>query len=352
MTNIVNSQKRLLWLDNLKAINIFFVVFVHAGGVKSFITPLILSFFMPLFFFISGLFAKDSIKEQSFKYFLKQRISRLWIPYFYFSIISYINWLILYYFLDKWKDIPPLQPLLGIFYGVSFWLPPSNIALWFLPCLIITEILFFLLIRLPSRKSFIAALFLLSVVGYVVLYFITKTPYRLPWNADLALIAIVFYGIGYLSKSYIFNDTFIKWHRWLVVIASLMGYITFTFINSPVSFFAGALGNYFYFFLAALSGILFWTHIARMIKTYPLITAIGQNTLVIFALHLLFFQFLTPFFTFVLKIPKSFITESDIGIIIYTIVAMIMLLKISQLINKYTPWLLGKKVILAPIKEP
>ncbi|WP_157871799.1 acyltransferase family protein [Gloeothece verrucosa] len=332
----------MLWLDNLRAIGIFFVVLVHTGRFSSFISLYIFSFFMPLFFFISGLVAKDSIKELSFKDFFNLRLRRLLIPYIFFSLVSYIVWFFLFRHFGKGEDISPLKPLIGILYGVAIgdWLIP-NIAMWFFTCLMMTEIYFFLLIRLPSRKILIAVLFVLSVVGYGLLYSISSTPYRLPWNADLALVAVVFYGVGHLLKPYIFSDVFMKSHRWPVMIISLICYLTFSTLNSKVVFIGGVLGNYLYFFMAAFSGIIFWLYIARLIKPYSLLTAMGQNTLVIFSLHLLVFPFLTAALVYGLKISETAL-KTDFVALIYSIIAIILLIKVSQIMQKYTPWLLGK----------
>lgn len=350
-------KSRIIWLDNLKAIGIFFVLIVHTGRFNTSLNPLILSFFMPLFFFISGLFVKDKLREQSLISFIKKKAINRLIPYLVFNIISYIFW---FYLLRQFKNpsfatLSPLQPFLGIFYGVGGygWLQ-HNISLWFLTCLFSTEILFFILIKIKSKKVLIFNLLICSTIGYFFFwltshysYQIPLNPdpiqYRLPWGFDLAFTAVVFYGIGYLSQNYILTDNLIKCYRWPIISISLFCYLVFTYLNNnKVNFIIGKYGNYFYFYLAALGGILFWVHIARIIPPNFIFRAVGKHTLVIFSLHLLVFPLITGFIVYALKIPKSALEDSFLVAIIYTVIAITLLIRVSIAMEKHTPLLLGK----------
>jgi fucose 4-O-acetylase-like acetyltransferase len=296
---------------------------------------------MPLFFFISGLVTKDSIGKKPFLKYLKDRAFRLLIPYMNFSIISYLAWLFLLQNFKK-QQFHPLKSLIAILYssGSDYWLS-FNIAIWFLTCLFVTQIIFFFLSRIDSKKIFVTALFLFSIIGYMVT-FINSPDNRLPWSIQVAPTATVFYGIGYLSKPYFLTDAFTKWHRWSIMLASLSCYLLFTTINIKVDFYVGVYGNYAYFYLAALSGILFWAHVAQLVKPNRLFTAIGQNTLVIFSLHLLVIPLLTGFLTYALKIPESYLEKGIVPAFGYMILSILLLLPVSELMNKYTPMLVGR----------
>jgi acyltransferase len=136
-------SNRLPWIDTLRALGILFVVLVHTGRLHdSFVLVYIKSFFIPLFFFISGLLVKESFFRKSFSDFLKKTSQRLLIPYFVFSVISYLSWLVI---LRRFKhqSFDVLHFFLGIFYssGSGNWLS-FNIALWFYTCLFSVQIIF------------------------------------------------------------------------------------------------------------------------------------------------------------------------------------------------------------------
>ncbi len=336
---------------------------------------------MPLFFLISGLFVKEAVRHQTFIDFVKSRAPRLLIPYLTFGIISYIFW---FSWIGRIKgDILPTNPLLyfliNTIYGVGGygWLN-YNLTLWFFPCLLVVELFlclfrnkfslsnptdncgdsrinskrlnlflhdsFFFLIRLPSRQILIAILFLLSVSGYFFFYFFNIENFRLPFGIDIALTAVVFYGLGYLVRPYLLDDSFRAWYRPPFVALGMLAYIIFSNLNERSAFVIGNFGkNYCYFYLAALSGILFWAQLSRLVKPNRLFEEIGKNTLVIFPLHLLLFPFFTGILVYLFKIPKETIDRWSILGIFYAVMAILMLVPVAWTLNHYTSFLLGKK---------
>lgn len=340
-----SSSSRISWIDNLRAFGMLSIVLVHTGRLDSALDLYVASFCMPLFFFISGIFVKESIRQQTFIDYLKNRVQRLLIPYLFFSIFSYFLW---FFVIGKIKrDVLPANPLLHFFsniiYGIGGgeWLD-FNITLWFFPCLFVTELLFFFLIRLPSRKTLGLALFSLSIIGYFLFKVVGSDNFRLPFGADIALTAVVFYGLGYLVKPYILNESFKVWYQWPILLLGTLAYIVFSNLNEESAFIIGNFGkNYFYFYLAALSGILFWAQISRLTKPNKLFTEIGKNTLVIFPLHLLLFPFFTGVLVFVFKVPKSSLDHSNIVALAYTILSVLILIPIAWGLNRYVPFLLG-----------
>lgn len=336
-------RDRILWIDSLRAIGIFFVVLIHTGRIHN---PLILnyikSFFIPLFFFISGIVANKQSYQTSLKEFIKNISQRLLIPYLFFSLTSYFIWL---FILRYFKDIPfkPLRYLIGIIYssGSGNWLS-FNISLWFFTCLFIVQIITFFLFKISDRRKLYLALFSLSIIGYLSTNFLTSPNYRLPWSFEIAPTATVFFGIGYCLRFYILNNLLKEKNRLYVIFISLFCSLVFSYLNTTVEFYVGIYGNYFYFYIAALSGILFWINIAYLLKPNRLFTAVGQNTLTIFSMHLNIIPFLTGFLVYGLGIEKRIL---DSGIFIafgYAICSIMILLPISKLMYKQTPLLLGK----------
>lgn len=199
---------RIQWLDNLRAIGIFFVVLGHTPAISGPFEKIIFSFHMPLFFWLSGLMCKDNVRHKPLGEFLRNKTYKLLVPYLFFSILSYISWFVLFrHFGSQAKlNLSPITPLIGIFYGNGIHnFLAHNTVLWFFLCLFITEIFFFFIIKLKSKASILVALILLSGVGYIDVWLNPPLPgrFRLPWNIDIALTAVVFYGAGYLLSPYL-----------------------------------------------------------------------------------------------------------------------------------------------------
>jgi fucose 4-O-acetylase-like acetyltransferase len=196
---------------------------------------------------------------------------------------------------------------------------------------------------LPSRKSLGIAIFGLSIIGYFLFQVIDIQKFRLPFGVDIALTAVVFYAIGYLVQPYLLNDSFKVWYKWQLVVLGMLCYILFSNLNQASAFVIGNFGkNYFYFYAAALSGIVFWAQMARLIKPNKLLSEIGKNTLVIFPLHLLVFPFLTGALVYVFKVPKTSLEHSNIVALGYTIAAILILVPVAWGLNRYMPFFLGR----------
>jgi len=338
-------KQRIEWLDNLRAIAIFFVVLGHTVGLPAHVEKLIFSFHMPIFFWISGVFAKESIRDESFGGFIARRWRKRLIPYFSFSVISYVAWFFLFRHFGSQAEmnISPIRPLIGFFYGngINNWLV-TNTVLWFFLCLFVTEILFYFVIKLPSRLWMVAALAVFSVVGYLDVHYNPPAGFRLPWDIDIALTTVVFFGAGYLSKGYVLGDHKPTLGRWLIMAISFGIYVLFTFLNRKVALVAGVYGNYVYFYLAAMGGIYFWMELAFILPKFRLFSRIGRNTLSIFSLHLLVFPFITAVLVYGFKMPPQMKFESPALSLAYAVVSILVLLPVSDLINRYAPFILGE----------
>ncbi|WP_072621279.1 acyltransferase family protein [Spirulina major] len=351
------ANNRILWIDNIRALGILQVLFVHTGRFRADWFVYVFSFFMPLFFFLSGLFVKDSLREKPFGPFLTDKFIRRLVPYFVFNGVSYLFWLLLIRPMDAGlpDTPPPIQPLVGIFYGVGGygWLQ-HNISLWFLICLLVTEIAFYGLIRLPSKRHLIAVLGICAGVGYGI-FFLTKDltyqlswipyplQYRLPWCLDLMLTAVVFYGAGYLCRNYVLSDRFTQWHRGWVVGGAIAAYIIGTEMNSTVNFILGNYGNFAYFYLGAFGGIFVWLHLSRCIPPNPVLKIIGQSSLTIYLLHLLIFPLITGVLILGLNIPNEALKGVWWAATLYTGITTAVLIPLHYLLVRYTPWLVGQR---------
>jgi acyltransferase len=336
-------SRRITWIDTLKGIGVTLVILGHTVGVPQSVLQLIFACHIPLFFWMSGLVGTGKVTAMPTWPYLLDRMQRRLIPYLGFALISYLAWALFLRFVGtrQTEQLALYIPLVGILYGSSVkgYLAP-NVVLWFFPCLFVTEILFYFLVKIRSAKLLVIALLICSGLGY---YYTANFSFRFPWGADIALTAVVFYGVGYLSRQYLRGRT-VSWAIFGGALCfSLVMYVTFAFYNTPVAMIIGNYGdNYAAFYLAAFTGIGFWAMGANLLSSFRVLRIVGQHTLVLFSLHLLVFPFITAFFLYVWRLPADFREQSVIYAIIYTIISIIVLIPASLFLEKYFPWLVGK----------
>ena len=146
-------MKRNDTLDNLKGIGILLVVFGHTLS-KNILVNIIYYFHMPLFFFLSGMALYYSLnKNSNFKNFFTKKIRSIIIPYIIFSIISITYWILIERKIRGQLNISIMQNFLNIFIArANPTLYSYNIAMWFLPCLFTSEIIFFIVTKLKNKS--------------------------------------------------------------------------------------------------------------------------------------------------------------------------------------------------------
>ncbi|WP_261379745.1 acyltransferase family protein [Bacillus licheniformis] len=84
-------QKRIEWIDVSKGVGIILVVLGHTP-TPDWLKTFIFAFHMPLFFFLSGLVYHDG--NMTFTSFLLKKIKTLLLPYFIFSVLAYLFWVL------------------------------------------------------------------------------------------------------------------------------------------------------------------------------------------------------------------------------------------------------------------
>lgn len=329
------NKHRVTWIDISKGIGIILVVLGH-NTIPEKMESWIFSFHMPLFFFLSG-YLFNKFKYTSLQSLLIKQSKSLLIPYFVFSIFSFLFWYFIKNNVGQSSDINPIDPLIGIFYsiGVNPWLT-FNPPLWFLTCLFVVEVLFYIFTKNRKTKWIISLLIIFSILGYLnSLYNL----YRLPWSIDIALTALVFFGVGNLFKQQNFKIKF-KYITNIIIIISAVS-INFLFTKVKIDMNYNFYGEYFNFYIAAFSGILATLIFAQTIPSFKLLIYLGQNSLTIFALHWI----AKPFVIKLLSIGNLYQESSFFANVLLTILQIIVLIPVCYFLNKYFPFLLGKQRI-------
>lgn len=191
------SSQRDISIDIAKGICIFLMVMGHAA-VPGFIFKWIYSFHMPFFFLVSGMFF-NPVKYSQWYCFLKSRVKGLVIPYFFLSVFATI-----------------LFALIGQINFKAMFVGWGGVALWFIPVLFVSEILFYAIRKAVARfkHSRIYAL-VCAVVVLIAGYYCSIRQIRFPLQLQVAGMGCFFYAVGYLFSGW-FKTISLK--AWLVCV--------------------------------------------------------------------------------------------------------------------------------------
>lgn len=371
---------RLHWIDTLKGIGIILVVLAH-HSLPVALDTYIFAFHMPLFFFISGyLFNLEKYGSSASK-FARGRFNSLIIPYFCFALLT-----CLFYFLLDTGFQPGVtnieffenNALYGI-YSILYALGPMvsyNPPLWFLTCLFVTELLFYGFAKKYywEPKKLIFLLGISGVVGYLYSVYI---PFRVPWNADVALAAVVFYGAGNLFRKFteskgklgeidgsensspaiqanLAHENSGPGKRLLQnekLLAAIFIFINLFYLayllefptSEKVNMNVLKYGGFFSFYILAFSGIFTFVYLSRKIRTSKILEFYGRNSLIVLALHFPLKDVFSKLTVIVLGIDlEAFYYNAGFALSL-TILNLLCLVPVVFIINNYLPFLIGKK---------
>lgn len=340
-------KSRIAWIDVAKGIGMILVMFAHVSLPVE-LEKYIYSFHVPLFFFLSG-YCLSVKKYNNFIGFLSAKCKSLLIPYMIFSIFNYTFYLLFNQYANNVAD-NPIIPLLGIFIGIrgAGW-GIATAALWFIQALFICEIIMYFLIGFTKGniRNFSIAIFIFSIIGYIYNTFIGI---RLIWSIDVALVAIAFIGFGYIAKN---SNMIDKIDNYLYLIILMIINITIGLMNTKINMYWGRYGNHFMFYIAAISGLLTVIIISKKIDCSKILEFVGQNTFIYLGIHqYVIFSVLNR------VISKVFSNSNDLTLIFiaffYVIFTLIVLYPVIKFLNRYCPFIIGKKrnnsIILQEIK--
>ena len=193
--------ERLVWLDCLRAILIILMVFGHAGS--NYVTFIYLAH-IPGFFVVSGY--TSHLKNERYDYhYIKKRITSILIPAILINVVYILSvWLVKRDFggdVAYSVECAPLKLQLENFF-IRLYTADLGGATWFLFVLFEAEILFTLFQYLSVKCKCHWLLYGFCVLCGAVGYKLTAGKIYLPYLADLALIAVFYYGIGYFIAEY------------------------------------------------------------------------------------------------------------------------------------------------------
>ena len=291
---------RVQWIDGCKGLAILLVVLGHTMRTDLSLVY-IYGFHMPIFFFLSGLVCNE--KKYTWGSFLKSRFNTLVIPYIAFYLLTWLYWL----FVER--SFRPLgmewwQPLIGMVYGAQWHEYMShNGILWFLPCLFVTEVLFFVVKKLPRTYIQLFVVVVLAGVGYLF-----KT--NLPWCINIACVALQFFFVGNLLRTVFLKTDETKRDNSTTVIVSLVAISVYILLSAywlnHVNMATNAYGNIAVFELLAFIGICGFVCVCKWLN----LSRTGGGILV--ATRWLYLHYISPSFGLSDSLEKKYCLHSQL----------------------------------------
>lgn len=324
----INSHKRLLWPDVLKALAVFLVILGHVSSVydsRGYSSPIALwiySFHMPLFMMLSGMFFRFTLMKD-FKIMLIDKSRQLILPLLSWGLVNFLIETLLFLDFNDWvgQIVAYIQsggPLRGY---------------WYLKCLFLYLVVNYMLVKMTNRLTLAALLSIILFLilpninfsGKMIIFFWMGVYYEKLMKLINQKIALLFFGFASIGY-YLFGD--IK-ATYLTSSCSLIQYIQFVF--------TGAFSSLFWMSLFEL-----WLPSKTSLRTVEVLQKIGTLSLGIYCIHEFFYfdKLYRPIF-------EKLNADSAVIQIMYSVVVLILSFAVINLISrsKYLALIfLGRKI--------
>ena len=280
-------QKMITWVDNLKAICIFLVVYGHFAALVPELKTIIYSMHLPAFLLITGYLGLYSLQQPTAQRLIKGQLFYYLVLYALFTLASSIIWYVL-----EARDQPvnqllkPLAASLWGLHGPSLELVHNNDPLWYFPFLISSLLLAFVFIHIPMMWKCLLAIAV--VAGYQWNYLQPAA-----WSLDLAPIGALFILLG-AGLRILENEKpllFQKLHHPLLIAALLVVWLLLVWINGQINLNSREWGmSKILFILAAIAGTGFLIGLCHKIPSSFITRGLSRHTLIIFCTHIYFIK--------------------------------------------------------------
>ena len=316
---------RINWIDQAKGIGILLVVIGHMT-IPLKLSILIFSFHMPLFFFISGYLFNENKYTSDFKTVAVSKFLTLVWPFVTFTLLALLLQSI-YDFQKTVESFKYIRFLVGM--------DSINVPLWFLTALFSTEIIFSQIVRITKHKAvvIVGLVLVFAIIGFLNAYF---WKIEIFYNIHIALIGLLFFLVGWLSKKYAILNIEDK-NKSLIIYLFISSLILFYFAlnNSKLDMLESNYGTIYYVITAAFAGIISSVLLAKLFQKIKYIKAIfsylGKNSLIILATH-------TIYAPFILTVIGHLPFRLD------RILTIVFIFGSIEILNRYMPWMLKLNV--------
>ena len=331
------QNQRIEWVDIGKFICIMFVMLSHLSSGSSVLDQFYTPFFLTVFFFLSGYVYTQ---PGTFAGHLKKKTRTLFVPWLIFSNLNIALSMVL--------SLKGSRDFSSEFLWNLLQIRGHGDGIWFVAALFVAFIPFYFIIKWDKPKKACGLAFGLSLVSVLYSQFMPEQllPWNsaaLPWHLEYVFQAMFWMVLGYYFRQYgekVFdkrNTTKNRVAIWAVYLAT--------------AYFPDAIGGKGVWiplsYVRSLTGIIAVVALCKIVKSNRYIRFVGANTLIYFALHgkvyavieMLLEKAAGGFYAACLNNPWS----STLLAIMVTLVMSVVLIIPAMIINRYFPWMVGRK---------
>ncbi|WP_242175634.1 MULTISPECIES: acyltransferase family protein [unclassified Pseudomonas] len=285
-------KHRWIQMDIAKGIGILVIVFAHSWFVATspdLLYPILASFILPLFFFLSGVFFKP---EQPFVEMAIRKADGLLKPFFFTMLVYVIVRAVL-------RGQPLLPDIGGVLYASVDTIPWQ--AMWFLPHFWVAILFSWVMLRLIQRlklslwmSGLLIAAQLLLGIWLLPLFWqlpVTLGGYNwvlpgLPFSLDITLISSTYFIAGYLLRDWLRTHA----GSWLTLLVSVVLFaVVFIPTWATMDLAQRRYDSWLWTSLLAVIGVYACWALAQVLMVSTLLTRvmtyIGQSTLILLIFH-------------------------------------------------------------------
>lgn len=323
------AAKRLIWVDFLRGLAMLLVIWGHIDRTDHMFFVLTGPFKMPLFFAITGYLFRG--RNGNVRLFAEKLIRTIVVPWIILSLV----WLKVLYAVVRGK------PELITVYLYRFF---SGEDLWFIPCIIIAEIILFVIMkyaRTASQRYMVMTI--VGITGLILERYVDAAHFAM---FDVACVAQLYLMFGYWFKN---NEEKLRdvldWKKITMLVVLYFVLILIACKAFPGMTMDVHIGKYYSYplcFLLSFVSLLTLFLISPSIKKgCGWITFAGKNTLVFYICH----YYVRRAFAFAsgsmnIPLPDTMSTYICKFVIIYVTMAAL-----SMVINRWMPFIVGKPKI-------
>lgn len=202
------GRQRIDYIDIAKGLGMLAIIWGHIM-LNGWSCKMVYGFHIPLFFMLSGMCFNQK-KYSAVGELIKRRGMTLIVPYVIFSVVTWMVYVagVLVLHNDTIKNCwyYLLQTVLA--QGSDGYLK-HNVALWFVPCLFVVNVLYFLISK--HSDIYIIIICLLYMIAGVMMSSQYFNFTFLPWSIDSALVAMPFFAFGNLIVKWSSHEQIINW---------------------------------------------------------------------------------------------------------------------------------------------
>lgn len=322
---MAQPAKHYAVIDMIKGMTILLVVAGHSG-LPAEVNSILSAVRMPLFFIVSGYVFSSTKYFGRLHALLAARSTSIVVPYVTAGLLFYAFWALRQFADNSWK-MAWHEPLLSVFYGTyNAGLLEVNVSLWFLPALLMAQVIFCLVMGAVRRKSLIVQT--LVFLAIAISGGLAGMMAALPWGVDIGLFAQLFLFAGFKMKEAGLLER-IKPIGWQSAALAVI-FAAAVYYNGPVNMGLREYNHIWLYLVGGLSGGCLLIQLIRLLeKRRALVqglTRVGRESLAILIYH--------GFFLTVIQLAESRLFSFDLPWFVVFMIAVGGSIGVSALVKK------------------